>query len=153
MNDAMRICQFAFKAVLFSELTIDIFPKNMTIIDFEFLNCDKRDIDLDGTQLTNDYGRSTCDTDAPACHKVAKWPRFLTVNMVTNELLSKLSLLFFWKKQRWLHDLRLIYSKKQKPSEFDHPAACEFRYTLIFYFNLEKTTSKNKIHQPDLIFD
>ena len=68
MNDAMRICQFAFKAVLFSELTIDIFPKNMTIIDFEFLNCDKRDIDLDGTQLTNDYGRSTCDIDAPSCH-------------------------------------------------------------------------------------
>ena len=72
MNDAMRICQFAFKTVLFSELTIDIFPKNMTIIDFEFLNCDKRDIDLDGTQLTNDYGRSTCDTDTLSAHQMAK---------------------------------------------------------------------------------
>ena len=35
----------------------------MIIIDFEFLNCDKRDVNLDGTQLTNDYGRSTCDND------------------------------------------------------------------------------------------
>ena len=35
----------------------------MIIIDFEFLNCDKRDVNLDGTQLTNDYGRSTCDNE------------------------------------------------------------------------------------------
>jgi len=67
MNDAMRNCQLAFKTRLFSETRahrqMSFFPKNMTIIDFEFLNCDKRDVNLDGTQLTNDYGRSTCDID------------------------------------------------------------------------------------------